>query len=94
MGLDMSKIKVDPLGLVAAFVLFLILLWSMGCSSSASTPNQGLAGAIWAVAIGPGDPAPVVVPDGDICESCNGTGKVGDGRTMLKCEECNGTGKQ
>lgn len=27
------------------------------------------------------------------CENCNGTGKIGDGRIVMKCPVCDGTGK-
>lgn len=32
-------------------------------------------------------------PESDVCENCNGTGQIGDGRTMMKCPVCDGTGK-
>lgn len=31
--------------------------------------------------------------DGDKCQNCGGTGKVGDGRVAVKCAACDGTGK-
>jgi hypothetical protein len=33
-------------------------------------------------------------PAGDKCPDCYGTGKRGDGRTVLKCPTCKGTGKR
>ena len=33
-------------------------------------------------------------PDSDICENCNGRGKVGDGTVMRICPVCDGTGKK
>lgn len=30
----------------------------------------------------------------DVCENCNGTGKVGDGVVSVKCAACDGTGKK
>lgn len=38
----------------------------------------------------PDNPKPV----GDKCETCNGTGKVGDGKVFSTCRDCNGTGKR
>ena len=35
---------------------------------------------------------PAPAPAGD-CENCNGTGKIGDGRIVLKCPVCDGSGK-
>ena len=35
-------------------------------------------------------PAP---PNPEVCENCNGTGKVGDGRVGVTCQVCKGTGK-
>ena len=35
---------------------------------------------------------PAPAPAGE-CENCNGTGKIGDGRIVLKCPACDGTGK-
>lgn len=41
---------------------------------------------------------PTVVPDDDpvseICDNCNGRGKVGDGTIMVTCPVCDGTGKK
>lgn len=33
-------------------------------------------------------------PVSDKCETCNGTGKVGDGRVFSICRDCNGSGKR
>lgn len=38
-------------------------------------------------------PATPVKPAGDVCQTCNGTGKVGDGRVFQTCRDCDGTGK-
>jgi len=40
------------------------------------------------------DPVPEPKPSDDKCENCDGTGKVGDGRTVLTCAVCNGTGRK
>jgi len=37
---------------------------------------------------------PTPTPDSGLCENCNGTGKVGDGKIMNKCQVCGGTGKK
>lgn len=37
---------------------------------------------------------PTPTPDSSDCENCNGTGKVGDGRIVMKCSVCDGTGKK
>jgi DnaJ-class molecular chaperone len=29
----------------------------------------------------------------NVCQSCDGTGKVGDGRIVMTCPVCKGTGK-
>ena len=35
---------------------------------------------------------PAPAPAGE-CDNCNGTGKIGDGRIVLKCPVCDGSGK-
>ena len=37
----------------------------------------------------PPTPAP-----SDVCDNCDGTGKIGDGRIVLECPACKGTGKR
>jgi len=37
----------------------------------------------------PPTPAP-----SDVCDNCDGTGKIGDGRIVLECSACKGTGKK
>ena len=37
--------------------------------------------------------APTPPPRPEVCENCNGTGKVGDGRVSVTCPVCKGTGK-
>lgn len=50
---------------------------------------------VGSVTMGPA-PQPVTPPDepkpGDVCPTCGGKGRVGDGRVSTKCEDCNGTG--
>lgn len=33
-------------------------------------------------------------PQSDVCENCDGTGKIGDGRIVMQCPVCKGTGKK
>ncbi len=33
-------------------------------------------------------------PKSDVCENCDGTGKIGDGRIVMQCPVCKGTGKK
>ncbi len=33
-------------------------------------------------------------PKSDVCENCDGTGKIGDGRIVMQCPACKGTGKK
>lgn len=41
-----------------------------------------------------GEPTPAPVPEpGDVCQTCQGSGKVGDGKVFQICKDCNGTGK-
>lgn len=36
---------------------------------------------------------PLPTPSGPtLCENCNGTGKIGDGRIVMTCPECSGEG--
>jgi DnaJ-class molecular chaperone len=37
---------------------------------------------------------PSPTPASDRCENCNGTGKIGDGRIVMKCPTCGGTGRK
>lgn len=37
---------------------------------------------------------PAPKPVDERCENCNGTGKIGDGRIVMKCPTCGGTGKR
>ncbi len=39
-------------------------------------------------------PTPTPQPPSDICQNCNGRGKIGDGTIMKTCPECDGTGKK
>jgi hypothetical protein len=37
----------------------------------------------------PPTPAPT-----NVCDNCDGTGKIGDGRIVMECPACKGTGKK
>ena len=39
-------------------------------------------------------PSPDKPDQGDTCDECGGTGKLGDGRVFVTCQTCNGTGKK
>lgn len=52
---------------------------------------SGIAATTLENQAGPG-PAPTPQP-GDVCQTCSGSGKVGDGRVFQVCKDCNGTGK-
>ena len=52
---------------------------------------EASAGAV--VSSAPLDTVPDTVPEGDTCENCNGSGKVGDGTVFVICPVCDGTGK-
>lgn len=52
-----------------------------------------------AIVAEPGDnpqpgPSPTPAPDSDICENCNGRGRLGDGTVSTICPVCDGTGKK
>ena len=39
-------------------------------------------------------PGPSPTPSGDVCDECQGVGRLGDGTVMVTCPVCNGTGKK
>lgn len=39
-------------------------------------------------------PTPAPTPATAVCDNCNGTGKVGDGKVFVICPECGGSGKK
>ena len=75
--------------LLSALLLFLALF---PCYSYAWTGREWL-GVVEAtagyVALRPNNPA----PSGDVCENCEGTGRLGDGTVSVECPVCDGTGK-
>ena len=78
----------------ASTVLLLGILTSVsGPASFDKNPWTPVVVAGFSAASLAGQDGPAPTPKGDECENCNGTGKVGDGRTMLTCTVCDGTGK-
>ena len=75
--------------------LFFLVCLSLLSGSAWGWPTdewQGIIEATAGAVSGRQDP---VEPDtGDVCQDCDGTGKVGDGRVMVKCQTCDGTGKK
>jgi len=66
----------------------------IGCAASTNPTDKYLAMHSHAAAITPAvyvPPSPA--PDGKTtCDSCGGSGKVGDGRIMVECQACGGSG--
>lgn len=74
-------------------ILLLLINIMAPCLASAGEFSS-LAAGILALRRRP-KPGPVIPkPVSDICENCNGVGKVGDGTVMLTCKECGGSGKK
>lgn len=81
--------------------LICILVVMIGCVSTLPERYDITADiaveAARAAVLAKGDPAPppAPAPAGDKCESCNGTGKVGDNaRIVVDCPACGGTGRK
>lgn len=74
-----------------------VVLGFIGCESITIDENDSKAKAILIIAASSfKSDAPDNQPTPDIndsCPTCNGTGKVGDGRIFAKCLDCDGTGK-
>ena len=85
--------------LVALGAVWLAIFLSCGCApeeapqAAAYIPSLAAAVGIASEATRP-KPEPEPEPDSDICENCNGTGKVGDGTVFVECVVCDGTGKR
>lgn len=82
----------DAIGISSMFGLTVIMLGCVPMSSSNEDlqPFVAVSGN-YAIAEREMGPTPAPEPDGDTCESCNGTGKS-DG--TVTCPTCNGTGKR
>lgn len=74
-------------------ILLLLINIMAPCLASAGEFSS-LAAGILALRRRPKPVVPSPVPVSDICENCNGVGKVGDGTIMLTCKECGGSGKK
>ena len=74
-----------------ALWLPLLFVFRCGCAE-AWTANEwlGIVEAVTGVSV---TEEKTIEPSGDICDNCNGTGKVGDGRVFVECAACDGTGK-
>lgn len=75
------------------------LIWLLACALAlfAVTPADASPinyryRALAALALRP-RPLPQPTPASDVCENCNGTGKLGDGTVSVTCPVCDGTGK-
>lgn len=76
---------------VALLVMVLLGGQALGQELAKGWAWSGIAAATLGNQAGPA-PAPGPAPSGT-CETCSGTGKVGDGRVFQICKDCNGTGK-
>lgn len=81
----------EEIALSLLAVLCLTLALVCGCGPEPVRPERGKAAA--AVQAGlleiEASPAPAPQPRPAVCESCGGSGWVGDGRTRLRCQACN-----
>lgn len=64
-----------------------------GCLPADDPPAADDYQPALAVAIGITHGTRPPTPDSDICQNCNGKGKVGDGVIFVDCVVCNGTGR-
>lgn len=79
----------------AALVTGTFLLFANGCGKPEPTHPDIIADlacetARMSVKLGQ-EMAPAPKPE--VCENCDGTGKIGDGRIVMTCPVCKGTGK-
>jgi len=79
---------------------FLILICSVvGCDFEPASTVPSVAfvdGYVYTVAgasIDESEIKPPPKPDGELCETCDGSGKVGDGKVFTVCMDCNGLGR-
>lgn len=74
--------------------LVVFALMAIGCVASVPLDDAGITADLatqTAYELGKIKPES---PASDICQNCNGTGKIGDGRIEHLCPECRGTGKK
>ena len=82
--------------------LFPIMVFVAGCGSPgpALTLHEECRLGAWLALHVAHEAPPLKVPSpdkpdqGDTCDECGGTGKLGDGTVFVKCGACNGTGKK
>jgi hypothetical protein len=84
-----------------AIVLALSLVLLTGCDAlnlgkvnKVAAEGDAVAAIAFSLLEKPVDGGPAPDNKSDICQFCNGTGKVGDGRIVAKCLACDGTGKK
>ncbi len=74
--------------------LFIVILFQGSMSAQDLGRGWAWAGIAAATLDHQNKPMPSPAPNpGDKCQTCNGTGKVGDGKVFATCRDCNGTGK-
>lgn len=79
-------------------VLVIACVLATGCSQPSlhvgdASITADLACETAHMLIGLSNAPPPAPPKPEVCENCNGTGKVGDGRVGVTCPVCKGTGK-
>ena len=69
---------------------FILLVFAVGCSHPATVasiqPFIAVAGHYSML-------ASEKTPVSGVCPTCNGVGKLGDGKVFVTCATCNGTGR-
>jgi len=70
-----------------------LLLLLASCPSYCFAWTEGEWLGVVEAAAGSAALRPILIPSSDICENCNGTGKLGDGTVSVECPVCDGTGK-
>lgn len=81
---------------VLAIACVLVTSCSRPPSAGDATITADLACETAHMLVGLNAPAPSPAPKPPkpaVCENCNGTGKVGDGRVSVVCPVCRGSGK-
>ena len=79
--------------------LFLLVCSVVGCDFEPASTVPSVAfvdGYVYTVAgasIDKSEIKPPPKPDGELCETCDGSGKVGDGKVFTTCMDCNGLGR-